>query len=215
MLMKATDLSQGAKSRHRTPASEPPSLAGALFTSTQQKVLGLLFGQPDRSFFVTQIMALANAGRGAVQRELHRLGVGGLVTVQMLGNQKHYQANRKSPLFDELCSIVRKTVGLEEPLRAAVASLPGKVIFAVIYGSVAKRTDTSASDIDLLIVSDDLTLEDVYAAVGLAEKLLDRRVSPTLYTSVEFEQRRNRKNPFLMRVLDGPKIVLTGSIDAA
>jgi len=215
MIMKAIPAPQETSSIQASSSGDQLSLADALFTSTQQKVLRLLFGQPDRSFFVTQIMALANAGRGAVQRELHRLDASGLATVQMIGTQKHYQANRNSPLFAELCSIVRKTVGLEVPLRTAVDSLPGTVILAMIYGSVAKRTDTAASDIDLLIVSDDLTLEDVYAALAPAEELLDRRVSPTLYTIREYNQRRDRKNPFLMRVLGGPKIVLTGSIDAA
>lgn len=211
--MKAAPASQQANFRHRSPASEQPSLIDALFTSTQQKVLGLLFGQPDRSFFVTQIMELAKSGRGAVQRELQRLESAGLVSVEMHGNQKHYQANRESPLFEELCGIVRKTVGLEEPLRAAVESLTGTVRLALIYGSVAKRADTSASDVDLLIVADNLTLEDVYAALSPAEKLLDRKVNPTLYTSEEFNRRRVRGNPFLKRVLDGPVTILSGSID--
>lgn len=193
------------------PASS--SLADALFTSTQQKVLGLLFGQPDRSFFVTQVMELAKSGRGAVQRELQRLESSGLVSVQMRGNQKHYQANSDSPLFEEICSIVRKTVGLEEPLRVAIKSLPETVHLALIYGSVAKRTDTSASDVDLLIVADELTLEEVYAALSPAEDLLDRKVNPTLYSSEEFNRRRARGNSFLKRVLDGPVIVLSGSID--
>lgn len=189
------------------------SLADALFTSTQQKVLGLLFGQPARSFFVTQIMELAKSGRGAVQRELHRLEAAGLVSVQMRGNQKHYQANRESPLFEELRGIVRKTVGLVDPLRAAVESLPGTVRFGLVYGSVAKRADTSASDVDILIVADKLTLEDVYTALSPAEELLDRKINPTLYTNEEFSRRRARGNPFLKRVLEGPLIVLTGSID--
>jgi len=194
-------------------APSSSSLADALFTSTQQKVLGLLFGQPDRSFFVTEIMGLVKAGSGAVQRELHRLERAGLVSVQMHGNQKHYQANRKSPLYDEICSIVQKTVGLEEPLRAAVESLPGTVHLALIYGSVAKRSDTSASDVDLLIVTDSPTLEDVYAALSPAEQLLGRKVNPTVYTSEEFNRRRARGNSFLKRVLDGPMIILSGSID--
>lgn len=189
------------------------ALADALFTSTQQKVLGLLFGQPGRSFFVTQIMELAKSGRGAVQRELRRMESAGLVSVEMHGNQKHYRANRASPLFDEICSIVRKTVGLEEPLRAAVEFLPGAVDLALIYGSVARRADTSASDVDLLIVADDLTLEEVYAALSPAEELLDRKVNPTLYTREEFERRRARGNAFLTRVLSGPVIVLSGRID--
>ena len=201
------------KARPGNSATGRTTLADALFTSTQQKVLGLLFGQPDRSFFVTQIMELAKSGRGAVQRELQRLESAGLVSIQMHGNQKHYQANRESPLFEELCGIVRKTVGLEEPLRAAVESLPGTVYLALIYGSVAKRADTSASDIDLLIVADELTLENVYAALSPAEQLLDRKVNPTLYTSEEFNQRRARANSFLKRVMEGPVIVLSGSIN--
>ena len=193
-------------------ATSSSSLADALFTSTQQKVLGLLFGQPDRSFFVTQIMELAKSGRGAVQRELQRLESAGLASVQMHGNQKHYQANADSPLFDEICSIVRKTVGLEEPLKAVMESLAGTIHLALIYGSVAKQADSSASDIDLLIVADELTLEEVYAALSPAEESLGRNVNPTLYTSEEFEQRRTRGNAFLQRVLDGPVIVLSGSI---
>ena len=195
--------------------SRPSSLADALFTSTQQSVLSFLFGQPGRSFYVTQIMALAKSGRGAVQRELSRLSKSGLVTVKNVGTQKHYHANPDSPLFTELCSIIRKTVGLEEPLRAAIASLPGEIRLALIYGSIAKRADTSTSDIDLLIVADDLTLEKTYTALAPVEKLIERRVNPTLYTSREFDQRRKKKNAFLMRVLDGPTIALKGSIDAA
>ena len=197
----------------RMAAPSSYSLADALFASTQQKVLGLLFGQPERSFFVTEIMRLVKAGSGAVQRELHRLERAGLVSVQMHGNQKHYQANRKSPLYDEIFSIVRKTVGLEEPLRTAMESMPGSIRLALIYGSVAKRTDTSASDVDLLIVADELTLEDVYATLSTAEQLLHRKVNPTLYTSEEFNRRRASGNSFLKRVLDGPVIVLSGSID--
>jgi predicted nucleotidyltransferase len=204
---------------NRTESSElitsrpAAGLADALFTSTQQKVLGLLFGQPGQSFYVTQIMNLARSGRGAVQRELQRLEHAGLVSVQMIGNQKHYQANRESPLFDELCSIVRKTVGLEGPLRAAVESLPGDVHLALIYGSVAKGGDNAASDVDLLLVADDLSLEQVFAALSPVEDMLARKVSPTLYTPEEFRRRRHRGNAFLKRVLSGPVTPLAGSID--
>lgn len=196
------------------PKSSKAGLADALFGSTRRRVLGLLFGQPQRSFFVTEIMTLADAGRGAVQRELERLAQSGLVTVTKLGNQKHYQANEGSPLFDELCSIITKTVGLHEPLRAALAPLAERIGLALIYGSVAKGVDTAASDIDLLIVSDDLTLEEVYRALSPTEALLDRKVNPSLYTTAEFRRRRKTRNPFLMRVLEGPTNALMGSLDA-
>jgi hypothetical protein len=86
------------------------TLADALFTRTQQRVLGLLFSHPTRSYYTTELIALARAGSGAVQRELARFVGSGLVTVRPVGNQKHYQANPDSPLFHELCSIAQKTM---------------------------------------------------------------------------------------------------------
>jgi predicted nucleotidyltransferase len=191
------------------------AMADALFTSTQQRVFGFLFGQPDRSFFVTELVALAGSGRGAVQRELERLAESGLAVVTKVGNQKHYQANKDSPLFEELRSIISKTVGLQEPLRAALDPFAERIRLAMIYGSIAKGREKAASDVDLLIVADTLTLEEVYAALAPVEKVLDRRINPTLYTSKEFRQRRKAKNPFLTRMLDGQTITLLGSLDGA
>src|SRR5437867_8211204 len=89
-------------------SSPNTSLADALFSTTQQRVLGLLFGQPDRSFYATELIGLAGVGSGGVQRELARLAQSGLVTVRSVGNQKHFQANPDAPVFSELCGIVRK-----------------------------------------------------------------------------------------------------------
>lgn len=199
----------------RRPSARPPAtLAGALFTATQQRVLGLLFGQPDRSFFATELISLAGSGSGAVQRELQRLAESGLVTVKRIGNQKHYQANRAAPIFNELRAIAVKTFGPAEPLSTALAPLAGRVYAAWLYGSVAKRTDRAESDIDVLIVADDVTLEEVYAALRPAEKKLGRRVSPTLYTLREFQRRRTTGNSFISNVLSGERILLIGNEDA-
>ena len=183
-------------------------MAGALFTATQQRVLGLLFGQPERSFFATEVISLAGAGSGAVQRELQRLDESGLVTVTRVGNQKHYQANRAAPVFEELRGLALKMFGPAEPLRSALAPLADHLHAAWLYGSIAKGIDRAQSDIDVLIVADDLTLEKVYAALAPAEKKLGRTVSPTLYTVKEFVRRRASGNPFLTKVLAGELIPL-------
>ena len=209
MLVSSVKTSSSASETSRSS-----SLADALFTSTQQRVLGALFGQPDRSFFVTQIMELAKSGRGAVQRELERLRNGGLVTVHKVATQKHYQANAASPLFDELCGIIQKTVGLAGPIREALESLPEMPRLALIYGSVARRTDTSSSDIDLLVVSDNAELEQVYAALMPVERVLARPISLMLYTEVGFQERLDNENPFISRILSSPTINLIGSVDA-
>ncbi len=188
------------------------SLADALFSSTQQRVLGLLFGQPDRSFFATEIIERLGAGSGAVQRELKKLADSGLVTVSRIGNRKHFQANPASPIFSELCALVRKTIGLLEPLREALEPASGAVELALVYGSVAKGTETAASDIDLLLVSDTLTLEAVYRLLGSAEQSLRRPINPTLFTSEEFKRRLRDGNPFLKRVLAGETLLLKGTL---
>jgi len=201
--------------KSKTPIqSKPPAgLAGALFTGTQQRVLGLLFGQPDRSFYATEIIALADVGSGAVQRELARLAQSGLVTLRPVGNQKHYQANPDSPIFAELCGIARKTVGLAEPLRQALAPLASQIRAAFVYGSIAKKQDSARSDIDLMLVSDTLTFGDTYLALNEASKRLGREVNPTIFTLQDFARRRQEEGSFVSRVLEQPKVWLIGGED--
>lgn len=194
-------------------AGTPVSLADALFTTTQQRVLALIFGQPSRSFFASELIELTGSGSGAVQRELQRLAASELVTVTRIGKQKHYQANPDCPVFEELCALVRKTVAVVEPIRQALQPLAEGIKLALIYGSVPKGTDTASSDIDLLVVADDMTLEALYAALAPVEGSLDRTISPTLYTSDEFENRRANGNPFLRRVLAGEHLILIGTAD--
>ncbi len=189
------------------------SLADALFTTTQQRVLALLFGQPSRSFFASELIGLTGSGSGAVQRELKRLTSSGLVTIRRIGKQKHYQANPDCPVFAELSALVRKTVAMVAPIRQALMPLTKKIERALVYGSVVKGTDTASSDIDLLVVANELTLEELYSALAPVEASLDRKISPTLYTVAEFDSRRSSGNPFLKRVLDGEHLILMESAD--
>jgi predicted nucleotidyltransferase len=129
------------------------------------------------------------------------------------GNQKHFQANRAAPVFDELRGIVLKTVGLAEPIKAALAGLKEAIQLALVYGSVAKHADTASSDVDLLIVSDGLLLEKAYAALASAEHAISRKINVTLLTPEEFERRRTDKSPFLFKVLAGEHLVLIGDTD--
>ena len=192
----------------------PTGLADVLFTATQQRVLGLFFGQPERSFTQRELIQLAASGSGAVQRELARLVKSGLVVSATIGAQSQYRANPSAPIFEELRSIIEKTVGVAGQVRGALASLSDHISLALLYGSLARGGDTARSDIDVLVVSDDLTLEEVFAALGSAEERLGRHVAPTLYTTTEFRRRRREKHPFLTKVLSGKHLVLFGSEDA-
>ncbi|HEU5295788.1 MAG TPA: nucleotidyltransferase domain-containing protein [Burkholderiaceae bacterium] len=194
-------------------AARHTSLADALFTGTQQRVLALLFGQPGRSFYATELIGLAAAGSGAVQRELARLSQSGLITAHAVGNQKHYRANAASPVFEELSAIVQKTFGLAEPLRAALAPLAKRITAAFVYGSVAKQQDTASSDVDLMVVSDSVSYPDLYATIESASQRLGRTVNPTIYTRKELTKRIKSGESFVTRVLEQPKVWLIGSED--
>ncbi len=196
----------------KTPSSNNSrtGLADALFSTTRQLVLGYLFGQPERSFYATELIGLTGSGSGAVQRELAKLAQSGLVTVTNIGNQKHYQADPASPIFAELCGIVRKTVGLVEPIRYALVPLEKRITAAFVYGSVAKHQDTAASDIDLMVLSDTLTYADIYTALEETTNQLSRPINPTVYSSEEFAKRIHQDNAFIKRVLSQTKLWVIG-----
>jgi predicted nucleotidyltransferase len=187
------------------------ALADALFPRVRQRVLALLYGNPDRSFFSNEVVALAQSGTGAVQRELAALAEVGLLTMTAKGNQKHYQANTANPVFAELRGLVLKTSGLVDVLRAALAPLAPRIQGAFVFGSVAKHEDTARSDVDVLIVSDDVGYAEVFSALEPASEQLARKVNPTLYSRVEFAKRIEQGNAFATRVLSQPKMWLIGS----
>jgi predicted nucleotidyltransferase len=187
------------------------SLADALFTKTQQRVLRVLFGQPQRSFYASELIRDAGTGSGAAQRELARLEHSGLIVARRIGNQRHYQANAASPLFGELRNIVLKTVGLAEPLRDALKRVASDIRAAFVYGSVAKAADQAGSGIDLMVVSDTLSYGDVFDAVDKLSRTLGRNVNPTVYSAAEFSKRAKNKNAFVMRLMEAPKLWVIGS----
>lgn len=187
------------------------SVADALFTKTQQRVLGLLYGKPDKSFYTNEILRLADMGRGTVTRELEKLANAGLVVVSKEGNQQHYQANADNPIFEELVSIARKTFGVADVIREALMSLDEKFDSAFIYGSVAMSEATANSDIDLLVISDSLAYADLMANLMAAEKVLSRPINPSVYDAEQFKRKCREGNAFISKVMEQPKIWLKGS----
>lgn len=187
------------------------SLSNALFSGVQQRVLALIFAHPERSFYTNEIVRNIRSGTGAVERELSRLERSGLVSVKRIGNQKHYQANRKSPIFKELHGIVLKTAGLAEPLRQSLAPHVDKIKAAFVYGSIAKGTDTARSDIDLMVIGDDLTYTDLYAALRDAEEVLGRPVNPTFLSFRDWRRKIAAKDSVIAKINAQPKLFVVGS----
>jgi predicted nucleotidyltransferase len=190
-------------------------IADALFSTVEQRLLGLLYGQPDRGFGHSELVRLARTGNGAAQRVLERLNRAGLVIVRQVGNQKHYQANRESPVFPELHGLIVKTVGLLQPLAEALDPLSGSVSAAFVYGPIAKGTDSANSDVDLLVIADELDHAQLFSALRPAEEVLARRVTPTVFGVGEWLAKRADDAAFVSRVAKGPRLFVIGSEDDA
>ncbi len=186
------------------------SIATSLFTDSQSRVFQWLFGQPGRAYHLSELRRLTGLGSASLQRELNRLADAGLVRSERIGNLRRFQANPQSPVFGELVGLTRKTLGVEPLLREALLPLALSLQGAWVYGSVAKQTDTAQSDIDVMLVGENLLLGDVLELLVPLEAQLGRKINPTCYTPAEFERRRAEPDSFVNRVLAQPILPLIG-----
>ena len=189
------------------------SAAQALFPSIRQGVLGVIFRDPERWWYLSELANALGTSPSSLQREVDSLASTGILESRREGRRAYYRASEKSAVFEELRGIVRKTMGVPAEIDAALQPLARRVKLALIYGSVASGTDRADSDVDLLVVGD-VRLEEVYRRVATAERRLRRKVNPTLYTVEEFHRARGVQNPFLKKVLSRDHIILIGSEDA-
>jgi predicted nucleotidyltransferase len=188
----------------------PTSIADALFGKTQQAVLGALFGQPERSFYLREMVAAAGGGASQVQRELARLSAAGLVTREPRGNQVWFRANPESPVFGELKSLIAKTSGIADVVRSALAPFARQIVAAFIYGSVARGEHDASSDVDLLVVGSVAPSRLAPAQLALRDRL-GRPVRLVVYSPAELRGHSATREHFITTVLRQPKIWLLGS----
>ena len=186
------------------------SIATALFSDSQTRIFRWLFGQPHREFHLSELRRLTGLGSASLQRELKRLAEAGLVRSERVGNLRRFKANSQSPVYSELVGLTRKTLGVEPMLREALLPLAPNLQAAWVYGSVAKRTDTALSDIDVMLVGKSLRLARVLELLVPLESQLGRKINPTCYTSAEFQRRRAEPDSFVNRVLAQPILPLMG-----
>ena len=194
-------------------ANNRSNIGEVLFTKTQQRVLGILYGRPDSSYYLNEIVRLADMGKGTVRRELDKLVLAGLIRVFKQGNQSHFQANENNPIFNELNQIVKKTFGVVGVLTAALEDILTGVKYAFVYGSVAKGEEHAGSDVDLMLVGESLSYTDVMASLDTAEQQLSRRINPTLLSMEELVNRINSNQSFVVRLLSQNVLWLKGELE--
>jgi predicted nucleotidyltransferase len=186
------------------------SITAALFSDSQARLFGWLFGQPERSYHLSELRRLSGLGSASLQRELNRLVDAELVHSERVGNLRRFQANPQSPVYAELVALTRKTLGAVPLLREALQPIAARLETAFIYGSVAKQTDTAQSDIDLMLVGEDLSLNEILTLLLPLEAQLGRKINPNCYTPSEYARRLAEPDSFVNRVLAQPILPLIG-----
>ena len=184
-------------------------LATIFGSKLRAKVLGWLFTHPDERYFVRQLTSLLGEDSTNVSRELTRLEKTGILILTTEGKQKYYQANRESPVFNELHGLIVKTVGAADVLRTALAPAIGRIELAFIFGSIARSADDRRSDIDVMVVGA-ISFGDTVDLLSTAEEKLGREVNVVIYPIPEFKQKAREDHYFVKTVLDGEKIFLIG-----
>lgn len=190
------------------------SLNAALFPERKSRVFKWLFGMPERSFHLNELLRLTQLGSASLQQELKSLSEAGLVCTERVGNLRRFRANPNSPVYAELVSLTRKTVGLKWPLAQALAPLRAQLTGAWVYGSVAQHTDGAGSDVDVMLVGQDLLLSQVLNCLAPVEAELGRKINPTCYSVQEFETRRDDPNSFVHKVFQKQVLDLLDAPDA-
>ncbi|MFC1875338.1 nucleotidyltransferase domain-containing protein [Chloroflexota bacterium] len=176
------------------------------------KVLGWLFTHPDERYFVRQLTSLLREDSTNVSRELIRLEKTGILVSTKEGKQKYYQANRKSPIYNELHGLIVKTTGVADALRSALAPLADRIMVAFIFGSIASGNEGRASDIDVIVVGA-ISFGGVVSLLSTAEEKLGREINAVVYPIAEFKQKVRDDHHFVKTVLEGEKIFLIGDED--
>ena len=181
-----------------------------LFSAYHRRVLALLLLRPDENFHVREISRLTDVSAGSLHRELKLLAESELLLREPVGNQVRYRANRDCPIFAELAGIFRKTVGLADVLREALASLVDEIDVAFIFGSVARGSEQSASDVDVFVVGN-ASFTQVVQAFAPIHARIGREINPVVTPKKSFKTKVTAGDRFVARVMKEPKLFLVGN----
>lgn len=176
-----------------------------LFTPTVQRVLGATLTHPDRSFTLQELLRSAAAGRGSAQQQIDRLVQAGVLMEEpRRGRQRSIRANTEFFLYPELRSIALKTFGLIEPVREALQTYADRIEKAFVFGSVVKGTDTSQSDIDVMVIGLVPQLE-LFEVTSRLQQTLGRKVQFNVYEPAEWRD-LVANDPVVSQIAGGPKL---------
>lgn len=177
-------------------------------TKNRAELLRLFLTNPEQSFYMQEIGRILGKKPGNFQRTINNMVKEGILTSEYKANARYFKADKNYPLYKELKSIVFKTVGVAGSLKEVLEKI-GNINFSFIYGSYAKAEESYLSDIDLAIIGkpdEDRLIKEL----DRFERVLKREINYKVYTPHELNKEIEEKEPFILEILKGKKIMLIG-----
>jgi predicted nucleotidyltransferase len=188
------------------------SLATELLGASRTAILSTLLLRPEDALHVRELARVTGISPGTLHRELRALSELGLLARRETGRQVFYSANRDAAVFNDLANFLRKTAGLADVLKVALAPLGDRIRNAFVYGSMASGSARMHSDVDVMVLGS-AAFGEVVKALHPAQATIGREINPTVMSVAEFNRRRRERDGFVMSVLKAPKIWLIGDND--
>ena len=186
-------------------------LAEILSSNIRAEIFRNLFGLEKHSLHLREIERRTGFAVGTVQQEINKLQRLDIITRIKDGNRIYYKANTDHPIYPEIRNLVLKTSGLAELLKDAL-SAETKIKIAFVFGSIARKEERAASDVDLMVIGD-IGLRKLTGLLMDVSEKLSREINPYRLTESEFIKRKKEKDHFLQEVLESPKIFIAGTED--
>jgi hypothetical protein len=187
------------------------SLQDFMISRVRIKILKLFFSNPEEMYYVREITRAIKEEINAVRRELDKMVGYGLLRSEQRGNRLYYSLNNRYLYYQELQQMIVKSTGLGSKVRKLRRKL-GTVEFVMFSGRFVRRLPARQNEVDVLVVGD-IVLPELEALIKEEEEKLGREIRVTVFDKDEFEFRKTRRDPFVMDMLFGARVMVIGGED--
>jgi predicted nucleotidyltransferase len=177
-------------------------------SKVRKEIFRIYYTNPDKEYYLRELERTLGIPVSMIQRELRNLEKAGVFAHRKQGNLVYYYLNKNYPLFDELKSIISKTIGVRGLIKGVLKRF-GDIKVAFLYGSFAKGEEKTESDIDLFVVGR-VDERRLVMEINRLEKILKREINYTIYSPVELHKKMQKSEGFIIDVMENPKIFLIG-----
>lgn len=181
-----------------------------LSSRARAEIFRLLFSGLEEELHVREIQRRSGLNDSTIRQELRKLAGLDLIRGRKDSNRIYYSAVKENPIYQDIQSLVIKTSGIVDILKASLQDERIKIAF--LFGSIPKKEINAGSDADIMVIGE-IGLRNLSSLLTGIPERISREVNPYVLNGVEFRKRLKNKEHFLSSVLRSPKIFVIGNED--